>query len=82
RRLFYVGVTRAKKELLLTRSRKRKRYGKWRDVSPSRFLCEIPPELVTLHENGCRPLSETSRTSLLADLYKKLDKDIKNRQEV
>lgn len=73
RRLFYVGVTRAKKELILTRARQRKRYGKWREVSPSRFLCEIPKELITTHENGCRPLSNNQRVSMLADLYKKLE---------
>ena len=82
RRLFYVGVTRAKNELLLTRSRKRKRYGKWRDISPSRFLCEVPDSLITTHDSGYRPLSDNQRSSLLENLYKKLDKDIKARQEV
>lgn len=79
RRLFYVGVTRAKQELLLTRSRLRKRYGKWREVSPSRFLCEIPTHLMQIHEDGCRPLSANLRSTMLADLYKKLDSNIKPR---
>jgi superfamily I DNA/RNA helicase len=36
RRLFYVGVTRAKKHLVMTRVRERKRYGKIQLVAPSR----------------------------------------------
>lgn len=74
RRLFYVGVTRAKKHLVLTRSRLRKRYGKWREVAPSRFLCEVPTELVKTYDNGFRPLDEGDRVSMLQALYAKLDK--------
>ena len=46
RRLFYVGITRAQDELFLTRARMRFHYGEssWR--LPSRFLSEIPPDLV------------------------------------
>ncbi len=46
RRLFYVGMTRAKDELCLTRARLRLHYGEssWR--LPSRFLAEIPSALV------------------------------------
>src|SRR5690606_32391820 len=42
RRLFYVGVTRAKKHLMLSRAKKRKRFGKWADCVASRFLLEVP----------------------------------------
>lgn len=45
RRLFYVAITRAKKELCLSMSRKRKRHGKIKATTPSRFLHEIPKEL-------------------------------------
>jgi DNA helicase-2/ATP-dependent DNA helicase PcrA len=44
RRLFYVGMTRAKKSLLLTTCRRRQIYGTYQDRSPSRFLFEIPSE--------------------------------------
>ncbi len=46
RRLLYVGMTRAMDELFLTRANVRLHYGEssWR--SPSRFLAEIPPELL------------------------------------
>ncbi|CAL4325466.1 ATP-dependent DNA helicase Rep [Buchnera aphidicola (Thelaxes suberi)] len=42
RRLFYVGITRAKKELTLTYTQKRISYGNIIDVNPSRFLLELP----------------------------------------
>jgi len=47
RRLAYVGVTRAKRELTLCYARQRKRGGQLVDCEPSRFLAEIPPELLS-----------------------------------
>ena len=44
RRLMYVGITRAKKELTLTLAAKRKQYGEIFETTPSRFLDEIPSE--------------------------------------
>jgi DNA helicase-2/ATP-dependent DNA helicase PcrA len=46
RRLFYVGVTRAEERLCLTWAKRRLHFGQetWRQ--PSRFLEELPPELV------------------------------------
>ncbi len=46
RRLCYVGFTRARRELLLTCARTRFLHGQRQVRSPSRFLGEIPPELV------------------------------------
>jgi len=46
RRLFYVGVTRAMKELHLTHTEQRIRYGKMEAVIPSRFLEEVPEEVI------------------------------------
>ncbi len=73
RRLFYVGVTRAQKELLLTRARQRKRYGQLRKTAASRFLAKLPEDLFNLYESGIKPINEGERVNLLADLYKKLD---------
>lgn len=42
RRLFYVGITRAKEILYLTATRRRKLYAKAKDQEPSRFLSDIP----------------------------------------
>ena len=41
RRLFYVGITRAKRELVLSYANQRKRYGEELDCKPSRFLDEL-----------------------------------------
>lgn len=80
RRLFYVGVTRAKKHLVLTHARKRKRYGSWRLSTPSRFLVDIPKNLLRFYENGVRPLKETDRKSLLDGLYAKLDQQMAEKE--
>ena len=47
RRLCYVGFTRAKKQLYLMRAQIRRRYDRMVNNSPSRFLREIPTELIT-----------------------------------
>jgi DNA helicase-2/ATP-dependent DNA helicase PcrA len=46
RRLFYVGITRAEERLLLTRCRYRYTYGKMNDQLASRFVKEIPEQLL------------------------------------
>ena len=46
RRLMYVGITRARERLSLSYCRQRKRAGGVIDVLPSRFLQEIPAELL------------------------------------
>ncbi|MCF6265887.1 MAG: UvrD-helicase domain-containing protein [Desulfuromusa sp.] len=48
RRLCYVGITRAQKQLFLLGARQRRKYGKLEQREPSRFLSEIPEGL--LHE--------------------------------
>ena len=45
RRLFYVGITRARKYLTLSMARSRLRMGKANPTTPSRFLHEIPSTL-------------------------------------
>lgn len=44
RRLFYVGITRARNKLLITHARYRQTYGQMEEVAPSRFLEEIPQD--------------------------------------
>ena len=50
RRLFYVGITRAQRQLTLSYANKRKRYGEVLDCSPSRFLDELDPEHIVWEE--------------------------------
>ncbi|OGL45773.1 MAG: hypothetical protein A2161_14995 [Candidatus Schekmanbacteria bacterium RBG_13_48_7] len=46
RRLFYVGITRAQETLTISFAKTRRKYGKIYYRTPSRFLNEIPDELV------------------------------------
>ncbi len=46
RRLFYVGITRAKKRLFLSLAMTRAQYGETAVAMPSRYLQEIPAELI------------------------------------
>ncbi len=48
RRLFYVALTRAKESLFLSMSQKRSRMGKEQLSKPSRFLYELPKELLNI----------------------------------
>ena len=44
RRLAYVGITRAQKELIFTYARERRQYGEVSRTEPSRFLHELPQD--------------------------------------
>jgi len=54
RRLFYVGMTRAKERLFLSRAEKRSTFGVGRANLPSRFLDELPVELMQFEEKKGR----------------------------
>jgi DNA helicase-2/ATP-dependent DNA helicase PcrA len=56
RRLFYVGITRAKEHLLLTRAHHRYTYGSMNSQPLSRFLNEMPPDVV--HEENITEYNE------------------------
>ena len=58
RRLCYVGITRARKHLTITRCLFRKKYGKLEERHPSRFLEEIPEHLLN-HQKGAMAGAET-----------------------
>jgi DNA helicase-2/ATP-dependent DNA helicase PcrA len=51
RRLFYVGITRAQKKLYLSNCRERDTFGRSIYNTPSRFLDEIPPELLEIKQS-------------------------------
>jgi ATP-dependent DNA helicase Rep len=56
RRLFYVGITRAKERLVLSHAAQAKRWGETRHLLPSRFLDELPPG--DLLRDGGDPVTE------------------------
>jgi DNA helicase-2/ATP-dependent DNA helicase PcrA len=58
RRLFYVGITRAKKRLFLSLSMTRSAFGDTSVAMPSRYLQEIPPHLIDWRQS---PGDATSR---------------------
>jgi len=58
RRLFYVGITRAKKRLFLSLSMTRSAFGDTSVAMPSRYLQEIPPGLIDWKQS---PGDATSR---------------------
>ena len=51
RRLCYVGITRAQERLYITSAHSRMLYGKTSNYKPSRFLDEIPDELLEITDN-------------------------------
>lgn len=51
RRLFYVGITRARKFLTLSMARSRMRMGKAQPTNPCRFLFEIPKHLLKVTDH-------------------------------
>jgi len=63
RRLFYVGMTRAKKSLLVSRAVYRRTYGeeRLRASLPSRFLAEIPAHLIEAAAGSQSEPGETRR---------------------
>jgi len=60
RRLSYVGLTRAKDRLILTYAFVRTRYGDSEPSIPSRFLDDIPPELLSGSSRRARPSASRS----------------------
>jgi len=57
RRLMYVGITRAQKELTICYATKRRRYGEDIECDPSRFLNELPEDEIEW-EGGGRQVDE------------------------
>jgi len=52
RRIFYVCITRAEERLILTAAARRRVFGEYQATEPSRFLQEVPDELVQRMEIG------------------------------
>src|SRR5690606_6978945 len=59
RRLFYVGITRAKRALWLSHAREAQRWGDRVRLAPSRFLDELPA--AELQRDGADPVADAER---------------------
>jgi superfamily I DNA/RNA helicase len=71
RRLCYVGMTRARDELYLSRARTRRVRGKLRDRTPSRFLDALPEEELDVQDLSAVASNEEV-TSMLDEMRAKL----------
>ncbi len=70
RRLFYVAITRARDKLIISSCAKRRKMQQTVDCEPSRFLDEIPENLVEYHKPS-EPVPENCARDILADMLKK-----------
>ena len=64
RRLCYVGITRAKNKLYLSNARKRMLYGKENLTIPSRFLKEIPEDLIEVTSSSIKEEKKIDKTKV------------------
>lgn len=65
RRLFYVALTRAKDRLYITSCARRRVFGTWRKMVPSRFLDELPTETTEILTIKSKPNKESEQQLLL-----------------
>ena len=65
RRLMYVGMSRAKRNLYISRSSQRKLYGKTLNLPRSRYLREIPEKLVTRSTLSAKRVTKEKQLGLL-----------------
>jgi DNA helicase-2/ATP-dependent DNA helicase PcrA len=52
RRLAYVGITRARKQCIISHAANRRIYNQWQSSIPSRFLQELPEEHIEILDGG------------------------------
>lgn len=67
RRLCYVGITRAKEKLYLSNARKRMLYGKENLTIPSRFLKEIPEDLIEVTSSSIKEDKKIDKSKMFYD---------------
>ncbi|HOG52147.1 MAG TPA: ATP-dependent helicase, partial [Lentisphaeria bacterium] len=71
RRLCYVGITRARRHLTISRCLTRKKYGVTEERLPSRFLSEIPEHLLSAPLEGC-PAGQDGTADMAADFFARM----------
>lgn len=78
RRLMYVGITRAEEKLYLVSAKRRQTWGEYRYYNPSRFIEEIPHNLIeSMESEGRTSGSSTFRSAVskAKETYAKTDTD-------
>ena len=61
RRLCYVGITRARKQLVLTSAARRRVFGEYQNTEASRFIDEIPADLIEQDRSESRSYNSVQR---------------------
>ena len=79
RRLFYVGITRAKDRLYLLRALRRGGRGYAEETIPSRYLEDIPPELLSGKARGGRSSTNQTPTWLRPDAAPVIETEVRFR---
>ncbi len=69
RRLFYVGMTRAREKLVLVNARRRLHFGRTIEPATSRFIQDIEAALVALHESTPRKTVREQPDNLQLSLF-------------
>lgn len=72
RRLFYVGVTRAEHYLVMSWCRSRRRHGQIRPVTRSRFITNLPQNLILEHPLGPRGVTGAVRDQMVGNFLNQL----------
>ena len=78
RRLCYVGITRAREQLYITNTKKRTLYGSTSYSMPSRFVSEIPGDLLNTDATINKGIT-TKNKSYLDDEYSRVEKYLTGR---
>ena len=81
RRLCYVGITRAERRLVLTSAARRRVFGEYQSNDPSRFIDEIPRELMEEIPSAVVSSYESSFSRSRANPYGRAWGDRKAREE-
>ncbi len=82
RRLFFVGITRAKREVVLTYALMRRKFGQLNYNQPSQFLQEIPPSILEMSrvahvetERAARPFRADADESFFAEKIARVEEE-------
>lgn len=75
RRLMYVGITRAEEKLYLVSAKRRQTWGEYRYYNPSRFIEEIPANLIESMESEGRLSRESTFRSAVTTAKARTDSD-------